>query len=107
MFSVAFFFLASDIFVMLRYIVSADMVRLIETISSRVYAITSKNRIIAVYLGTLVLAKLITNFITGFLKPPSVVPIPPIPLDFFNMCTMNVDLHLMVIPNSIGTVFGT
>ena len=73
----------------------------------RVYAISSGNNIIAVYLATLALARLTTELVITFVKPPVVVDFPPIPVDAFNLCTVTVDLQLMLIPNSIGTAFGT
>ena len=73
----------------------------------RICALTSKNKILMVYFGALVLARLASALATPFVKPPIVPDIPPIPLDIFNFCGVLTDLDPMLIPSSIGTAFGT
>jgi len=85
---ISFFLLSSDIFVTLR-----------------VYAITSKNKIFAVYFGIMVLARTALALALSFRKPPAVTPLPPLPIDAFSLCAVVVDLRLMLIPSSIGTAF--
>ena len=74
--------------------------------SPRVYAITFKNKILAVYCGTLTLARLSMALATAFFKPPTFIDLPALPIDAFNMCLSVVDLRLMLIPSSLGTAFG-
>ena len=62
---------------------------------------------VVVYFAALVLARLSTELMTTFIKPPVIVDIPPILADTFNLCVVTIDLKIMLIPNSIGTVFGT
>ena len=45
--------------------------------------------------------------VPAFLKPLTFVEFLPVPVDAFNMCTAVMDLKLMLIPSSLGTVFGT
>ena len=61
---------------------------------------------LAVYFGTLVLARLAMSLVSSFLKPPAVAELPSIPIDAFKLCVINADLQLMVAPNSIGTLLG-
>lgn len=60
-----------------------------------------------VYLGALMLTRAAAPFVTALIKPPKITTLPPIPIDPFNLCEVNIDLQLMLIPNSIGTAFGT
>lgn len=78
-----------------------------HTVCLRVYAITFRNRPLAVYFGTLVLSKIALGLTSSFRKPPTIIALPPIPIDAFNLCAITVDLHLILFHNSIGTVFGT
>ena len=71
------------------------------------YAITSQNKILAVYFGTLVLTRLTVPLASSFAKSPVFVDLPPVPLDAFNICAVTVDLKLMLIPSSVGAAFGT
>ena len=70
------------------------------------YAVTCRNKILAVCFGTLVLARLTMELVTTLVESPTVVDAPPIPTDVFNFCTIIIDLRLMLIPNSIGIAFG-
>ena len=102
-----FFVFSSDIFVTLRCIVFTRVFQPADPIHSRIYAITSRNKILAVYLTALVLARLSTELVITFVKPPVVVDFPLTPVGTFNLCTVTIDLRFMLIPNSIGTAFGT
>ena len=98
---------SSDIFITLRYVVFTCITQLSYSIPPRVYAVTRKNKILAVYLGTLVLARLIISLASTFIKHPKTIDIYAYPIDAFNMCVIITDLRPMSFPNSIGTVFGT
>ena len=102
---------SSDIFITLRYVVftciTTCITQLSYSIPPRVYAVTRKNKILAVYLGTLVLARLIISLASTFIKHPKTIDIYAYPIDAFNMCVIITDLRPMSFPNSIGTVFGT
>ena len=69
------------------------------------YAITSKNKILAVYFGTLVLARLIISLVTSLVKHPTAIMY-GIPVDAFNLCEIIINLQFMSIPSIIGTAFG-
>jgi len=45
-------------------------------------------------------------FVSAIVDPPTMTSLPPIPIDFFNLCAVKINLQLMVIPNAIGSVFG-
>lgn len=53
------------------------------------------------------LAKVLATVASTIIHPPTVIVLPPIPLDAFNVCAVAVDLRPMLIPCSIGTAFGT
>ena len=72
----------------------------------RIYAVASRNKMVVVYFAALMLARLSTELVIIFIKPPVVVDIHLIPADAFNLCMVTIDLQLMLIPNSIGTAFG-
>ena len=67
---------------------------------------TFKNKILTTYLGTLALARLAVSFATSFLKPPTIVGLPPLPVDAFDLCGIVVHLQFKMVPNSIGAAFG-
>jgi len=105
-FSVTFFLFSSDIFVTLRYAISTEIADCREQFRPRIYAITSKNKLLTVYFGALALARMAVPFVSAIVEPPTITNLPPIPIDFFNLCAVKINLQLMVIPNSIGSVFG-
>ena len=72
----------------------------------RVYAITFKNKILAVYFGTLALARLAVSLASAFARPVAFVDLPPIPIDAFNFCPVVPNLQFKLVPNAIGTAFG-
>ena len=73
----------------------------------RLYAITFRNKILAVYFGTLTLARLAMALAKAFIKPPTFVELPLVPVDAFNVCGPVVDdLRFMLVPSSLGTAFG-
>jgi len=67
---------------------------------------TFKNKILVAYLGTLALARLAVSLVTAFIKPPTIVDLPPLPVDAFDLCGIVVHLRFKMVPNSIGTAFG-
>ena len=73
----------------------------------RVYAISFKNKVFVVYFGILALARSVTTFASVIATPPAITPFPPLPIDASNLCGIGVDIHLMLVPYSIGTAFGT
>jgi len=87
---IVFFLFSSDVFITLR-----------------IYAISSKNKILLAYLGALVLARTAMALASPFVDPPAVVSLPQVPVDAFNLCGVVTDLRFLLVPNSIGTVFGT
>ena len=72
----------------------------------RIYAITFKNKILAVYFGSLALTRVAMTLASTFTKPPVIISLPRIPVDAFNLCGIKIDLQFKLVPNSIGTVFG-
>ena len=73
----------------------------------RLYAITFKNNTLAVYFGTLAVARLATFLVSFFVEPLSVVDLSVVPIDVFNLCAIKVNPKLLSAPISIGTAFGT
>ena len=59
------------------------------------------------YFGILVLARVVISLALTLINKPIILDLPPIPIDAFNLCGVIMDLKLMVIPNSIGTLTGT
>ena len=59
-----------------------------------------------VYFGALALARLTVALAASFIKPPTIVDLPSLPVDSFNLCGIIVHLQFKVAPNSIATVFG-
>ena len=54
------------------------------------------------------LARVVMSIVKAFAKPPTFVELPPVPIDAFNVCGPVVDdLRFMLVPSSLGTVFGT
>lgn len=76
-------------------------------LSPRVYAISSKNKLLAVYLGTLASAKFIVTLASSFIRPPVIVMFPPLPVDAAKLCGYVMDFKFKLVPHSIGTTFGT
>jgi len=85
---IVFFLFSSDIFITLR-----------------VYAITFRNKAFVVYFGTLALTRFVVSLAASFLKPPTIVSLPPVPVDAFNLCATVADIQFGSAPNSIGTAF--
>ena len=97
---------SSDIFITLRHVVFTSIVQRSDSISPRVYAVTRKNKMLAVYLGTLVLARLIISLASTFIKHPKVIGIYPFLIDAFNLCVIVTNFRFMSTQNPIGAAFG-
>lgn len=54
----------------------------------------------------LTLARLTMALVSSLSKPPVIIDLPQLPIDAFNLCGTVVDLKLMLVPSSVGTVFG-
>ena len=50
--------------------------------------------------------RLVVSLAPTLVKHPVVLDLHSIPIDAFNLCGVVTDLKSMVVPNSIGTVFG-
>jgi hypothetical protein len=75
---------------------------------ARIYAISFRSKILLVYFGILALARFSLSLAASFSKPPVAISLPRIPeIDAFNMCAIVVDLSFKLVPNSVGTAFGT
>ena len=74
---------------------------------SRVYAISSGNRVLVIYFVTLLLARMAISLVLAFAVPPGFRDLQSIPIDAFNLCGIIRDLKCMAVPYLIGTVFGT
>ena len=72
----------------------------------RIYAITSRNKILAVYFGTLALARSIISLAPALVQRPVFVDLQSLPINASNVCGITMNLKFMLAPNSIGTVFG-
>ena len=70
------------------------------------YAITFRNKIVAVYFGTLAFARLAVTLASAFLQPVTFIELPPVPVDAFNLCPVVVHLRFKLAPNSLSTTFG-
>ena len=105
--SIDFFFVSSVTFITLRYAVFTCIAQPSDQISPREYAITRKNRILVVYLGTLVLARLIISLASTFIKHPKTIDIYPYPIDVSNLCVIVTSRRFRSIQNSIGAAFST
>ena len=103
--SIDFFLVSPDTFVMLRYAVFTSIAQPSDPISPRVYAITRKNRILVVYLGTLALARLIISIASTFTKHPKAIGLYPYPIDVSNLCVIVTSRRFISIQNSIGAAF--
>ena len=72
----------------------------------RIYAITFKNKILAAYFGALAVTRLTVTLVASFVQPPTVVDLPPLPIDAFNLCGIVANLQFRMVPASIATAFG-
>ena len=61
---------------------------------------------LAAYFGALALARVAVSLATSFIKPPTIVDLPPFPVDAFDLCGIVVHLQFKMVPNSIGSAFG-
>ena len=102
-----FFLVSSDIFVALRYVLFICITQPSDPISPRVYAVARKSKILAVYFGTLLSARLIISLILSFVKHPMTADIFPYPIEAFDLCAIVINLRYTTVPNSIGIAFGT
>jgi hypothetical protein len=60
------------------------------------------------YFGILALARFSLSLAASFSKPPVVVSLPRnLEIDAFSMCAIVIDLRFKLVPNSVGTAFGT
>jgi len=46
------------------------------------------------------------TLVASFVKPPTVVDLPSLPIDAFNLCGIVANLQFRMVPISIATVFG-
>jgi len=83
-----FFLFSSDVFIILR-----------------IYAITLKNKVLAVYFVALSLARLSLSLASSFANTPSITTFPEIPVDAFNLCRIIAQLKFKFVPSIIGSVF--
>ena len=104
---VLFFLTSSDVFITLRYIVLilpfGQLIRF--RLHIRIYAVTFRNKILAVYFGVLALTKLAVS-LASFVEHVTNLHLPSIPLDVFNLCAVFAPLPFRLVPIVIGTVFG-
>lgn len=85
--------------------ISLSLNRLIQH-RLRLYAITSKNKILAAYFGTLALARLAMTLASTFSVSPTIINLPQVPIDAFDLCAVVVEFKFKLVPNSIGCAFG-
>ena len=105
MVSIDFFLVSLDISITLRYVVFTSIVQPSDSISPKVYAVTRKNKMLAVYLRTLVLARLIISLASTFIKHPKVIGTYPLLIGASNLCVIVINHWFMSIQNSIGAAF--
>ena len=74
----------------------------------RVYALTFRNKFVALYFGSLAATKFATFFISSLSNPVGLFDLPkiPIPLDTFNACLVIPKFRIKLVPNSLATAFG-
>ena len=74
----------------------------------RVYALTFRNKFIALYFGSLVVTKFVTLFISTHSNPVGLFDLPqiPIPLDTFDACLVIPKLRIKRVPLALSTAFG-
>lgn len=101
-----FFLSSSDIFITLRYDLFVSFLSRMIRFRLRVYAITFRNKILAAYFGTLVLARLTVSLASSFVQPVIFTDLPPIPINTFGFCPIVAHLRFRLIPSAIGTAFG-
>ena len=80
--------------------------RLIRFRYLRIYAISFKNKFVAVYFGTLALLRLILSLASTFLRPMTLFGVPNLPIDTSNLCPTNIHLEFKLVPYVIATTFG-
>jgi len=85
---IMFFLFSSDIFIALR-----------------IYAITFRNKILATYFVALAVARLTVVLVAMFVRPPTIVDLPQLPVDAFNLCGIVVNPPFKMVPNAIATTF--
>jgi len=73
----------------------------------RIYAITPKNKTTLAYFGSMVLARFGVWLASTFSTPPVIVNYAPSPVDALNQCAILSQPKHRLVPNSIGTAFGT
>lgn len=73
----------------------------------RVYAITSKNKVLLAYFGSISLTRLAVSLASNLIKPPDVIDLPLVPFNPFNLCGFVVYFQFKTVPHSLGTAFGT
>ena len=96
---------SADVFITLRSaIIILSLRRLIRS-RPRIYALTSRNKILAVYFGSLSLTRLVVSLVS-YLQPVTFLLLPPIPLDIFKMCTFITHPRFKLVPVAIASVFG-
>ena len=72
----------------------------------RVYALTLRNKFVAVYFGTLALTRFAISLASPLAKPVGVFDLPPIPIETFNLCLMIPQFKFRLVPFTLATVFG-
>ena len=108
--SITFFLLSSDIFITLRCGLVACIPNELTRFLFRIYAITFSNKILAVYFGSLALAKSATSLAAllgatlGFASYQDLST--QAEIDPIHFCGIITNVKSMWIPYSIGIVFG-
>ena len=86
---------------------SGSFDRLIQ-LRLRMYAVTLRNKFLAVYFGALALTRLSLGLASAFSNHPTVTSSPDTPvIDAFNLCVTIIELRFTLALSSVGTTFGT
>ena len=105
--SAAFFLCSSDIFITLRCVVfPKPLAQLTNTFYLRIYAITSRNKILAAYFGLLALGRLALLLVMTLAIPLVASDPNALPPNVFTRCGLVKYFRLQAIPAYIGTAFG-
>ena len=67
---------------------------------------TLRNKFIGLYFGTLAAVRFAVALASPFVKPATLLDLPPVPIDAFNLCPIVAQFEFKYLPNAIGTVFG-
>ena len=72
----------------------------------RIYGITIGSKVAAVYFGSLALARPVLALTSAIARPVTFVDLPPIPVDAFNMCPVQIHPIFRIVPFALPTLFG-